>query len=241
MKSRNAKFMGIIPSGDAESTRVFLRDQLPQMPKDYIVRFKSRLTSSNRPCSRCSKIQFSQFGQESGSSVSEGQITKYIIDLRSILGKRDSCDFCRLLFLALCLPENDPLHNDEIQTSIQRDPVLSAQRSRNPPYHVSFATWTSERTRTLTDSDAKWPFGYTYDNIGIGNSRDVSSNQTSAESSEAVDFEEGGELNDRTTAHAARHLSIFGLVTVKQLGSVDSRVGTTITDAIAVALSLEIR
>lgn len=217
--SGNNKFLGIIPSGDAENTRVFLRDQLPQMPKDYIARFRSRITSSNRPCSRCSKIQFSQFGQKSGSSVSEGQIKKYIIDLRSILGKRDSCNFCRLLFLALCLPENDPLHNDEIQTSIQRDPVLQAQKGRDPPYHVSFATWASERTRTFTDSDAKWPFGYTYDNVGIKNSRDVSSSQTSAESSEAVDFEEGGELNDRTTVHAARHLSIFGFVTAQQLDS----------------------
>lgn len=178
---------------------------------------KSRITSSNKPCSRCSKIQFSQFGHKSVSSVSQGQSTKYIIDLRSILGKRDSCNFCRLLFLALCLPENDPLKNDEIQASIQRDPVFQAQKSRDPPYHVSFATWASERTRTLIDSEAKWPFGYTYDNVEMGNSREAASNQTSAESSDAVDFKEGGALNDRTTAHAFRHFSVSGLVTARRL------------------------
>lgn len=104
MKSGNTKFLGMIPTIDAENSRVFPCDQLPCMPKTYIARFKSRITNSNRPYSRCSEIQFPQFGQKSGSSALEGIITKYIIDLRSILSKRDSCGFCRLLSLVLCLP-----------------------------------------------------------------------------------------------------------------------------------------
>lgn len=177
----------------------------------------TRITNSNRPCSRCSKIQFSQFAHKPEFSVSGGQSTKYIIDLRSILSKRDTCNFCRLLFLALCLPENDPLQNDEIQTSIKKDPALDHKKSRDPPYNVSFATWASERTRPLINSDAKWPFGYTYDNVGMGNSREAASNQTSAESNDAVEFKEGGALPDRSTGHGFRWLSMTGLVTAKRL------------------------
>lgn len=53
--------------------------------------------------------------------LSVGRGAMHIIKLNSILEEYERCNFCNLLFLALCLPVNDPL-----QESTQRDKVLKA-------------------------------------------------------------------------------------------------------------------
>ncbi|KAL1852516.1 hypothetical protein Daus18300_012114 [Diaporthe australafricana] len=161
--------------------RVAFPNVLPQLPN--LPNLRRLLPGSNKLCSRCSKINFAQFGHEPGSSRTGGQGSTHILDLKSILARH------------------------------------GAQRSKEPtpppPYHVSFSTWASERTRPLTDSEAKWPFGYTYDNVGIVESREAQSDQQRADNSDALDldFKEGHALNDRPTAQTLRHLSVSGLAT----------------------------
>lgn len=111
-------------------------------------------------CTKCTKINFSQFYPNTTTPNQNGE--QYCIELKHLLKKRKTCGFCRLLFQALCLPENDPLHEGNLQKIIQEDNSFSVRDGR-----VDFETWALVRENKwsmknnafLMNKDSRWPFG----------------------------------------------------------------------------------
>jgi hypothetical protein len=70
-------------------------------------------------CAGCSKMDFQQFDSNEKSIPTREELEmNFIWPLDRILQNRSWCKFCRLLFRALCPPENDPLQHDAIQSHI---------------------------------------------------------------------------------------------------------------------------
>ncbi|KAF7554154.1 hypothetical protein G7Z17_g3128 [Cylindrodendrum hubeiense] len=118
-------------------------------------------------CKKCSKIDFGQFDPNAVSQNQAGE--QYSIELKHLLKERNTCRFCGLLFQALCLPENDPLRDNDLQKTIKEDDNFTTRNGR-----VDFKTWARVRERfwstegngLLIKKDSRWPFGgYTKDSI----------------------------------------------------------------------------
>ncbi|KAH8686273.1 heterokaryon incompatibility protein-domain-containing protein [Ilyonectria robusta] len=119
----------------------------------------SSIFKSGPLCRVCTKINFSQFDPNTISSNQDGE--QYSIELKHLLKERKTCSFCGLLFQALCLPENDPLRDKDLQTTIKED------KSFPQNDQVNFETWAQVRENIwstknnafLIKKDSRWPFG----------------------------------------------------------------------------------
>ncbi|KAH7009670.1 heterokaryon incompatibility protein-domain-containing protein [Ilyonectria destructans] len=128
----------------------------------------SSIFKSGPLCRGCSKINFSQFDPNTISSSQDGE--QYSIELKHLLKERKTCSFCGLLFQALCLPENDPLRDEDLQTTIKEDKSFPGNDQ------VNFETWAQVRENKwsttknafLIKKDSRWPFGgHTKDSFEI--------------------------------------------------------------------------
>ncbi|KAK0636810.1 heterokaryon incompatibility protein-domain-containing protein [Bombardia bombarda] len=163
-------------------------------------------------CRPCSEINFAQFhGPSSGPTLNaQENEAAYLLQLKPLLEKRYSCRFCNLLFQALCLPANDPLKDQEIQDSIQKEKYFQERRSSDAPFWVDFETWATGREKLKYHfkkaAEAKWPFGVTYDSLTVGES----GNKEGME----VDLEE--DEDNRAEVAALNQGSRVGLATAQQ-------------------------
>ncbi|KAI9661044.1 MAG: hypothetical protein M1821_009371 [Bathelium mastoideum] len=108
-------------------------------------------------CAACSKMPFDQF-RDLGAALpaaSEADLaSEFVRPLESVLKNRDWCRFCRIIFRAMCLPDNDPLRKPQIQNYIQEE-----LRDK------SFEEW-ADRANWITRKMAGqkiWPFGHSRD------------------------------------------------------------------------------
>lgn len=164
---------------------------------------------TNNLCAECSKIDFAQFGStpfERAPIDPDAEPTAHLINLKHLLSKRHACNFCSLLFRALCLPSHDPLRDEELQESILKDKKFQGLRSQEAPYWVAFETWASNREKFSIKNEAKWPFGHTYDDVNV--------KEIKADNDREVDFEEG-EGSERRDAAAINHGARAGLAAGK--------------------------
>lgn len=164
---------------------------------------------ANNLCGECSKIDFAQFGNtliERASIDPGAQSTAHLINLKHLLSKRHNCNFCSLLFQALCLPAHDPLRDEELQESILKDKKFQDLRSKEAPFWVDFETWAGNREKFSIKKEAKWPFGHTYDDVNV--------KEIKADNEREIDFEEG-EGSERRDAAAINQGARAGLAAGK--------------------------
>lgn len=134
----------------------------------------------------------------------------HLINLTHLLIKRNSCNFCSFIIRALCIPAHDPLRDEELHESILKDPKFQELRSKEVPYWVDFETWVGNRERLRIKSEAKWPFGHSYDDINMKNIEPAGGSANDR----GMDFEEA-EGNERLEATAISHGTKAGLAAGK--------------------------
>ncbi|KAM0809455.1 putative Heterokaryon incompatibility protein-domain-containing protein [Seiridium cardinale] len=107
-------------------------------------------------CEACEKIAFGSpakgdTAMHHGNVEQEVVVTEVIASLDRVLQNRDWCRFCRVLFNALCVEENDPLQHPAVQNFIQDE--LKGK---------GFADWAEEANflNRHTSSSTIWPFGH---------------------------------------------------------------------------------
>ncbi|KAH8203454.1 hypothetical protein TruAng_002325 [Truncatella angustata] len=149
------------PSGDLIRHRIrVVGDAVGQIKGDILDVTKSAKEAirpnSGGLCEACEKIPFSNQRKEDttmhhGNVEQEVVVTEVIASLDRVLQNRDWCKFCRVLFDALSLEENDPLRHPAVQNHIQEE-------LKGKP----FAEW-AEGANFLnrhTSSQTIWPFGH---------------------------------------------------------------------------------
>ncbi|KAI0132221.1 heterokaryon incompatibility protein-domain-containing protein [Xylariales sp. AK1849] len=149
------------PSGDMIRHRIrAVGDAVEQIKGDIIDVTKSAKEAikpnSGGLCEACGKIPFGNPGKKDatihhGNVEQEVVATEVIASLDRVLQNRDWCKFCRVLFIALCVKENDPLQHLAVQNYIQ-----------NEIQGKTFSDW-AEGANFLnrhTSSQTIWPFGH---------------------------------------------------------------------------------
>ncbi|KAI1080752.1 heterokaryon incompatibility protein-domain-containing protein [Whalleya microplaca] len=112
--------------------------------------------NSSGLCEACEKIPFDRPPKEDGAvhhAKVEQEIveTEVIASLHRVLQNRAWCKFCRTLFTALSVEDNDPLRHPAVQNHIQSE--LKGK---------TFAEWAEEANflKRHTSSQTIWPFGH---------------------------------------------------------------------------------